>query len=277
MDSRTCHLSSEVDLLSPTESSIRTEFPLKLEEELRVRIAGRGGGEVIVEVVGEVDMLSPVESSIRTRFPLELEEELRARVAGRGGGEVMMEVVGEVDLPSPAESNIRTSFPLELEEELRARIAGRGGGEVVVEAIGEGVVEVASGQGLGQLKQGAQPLVPKMCARRRPGDLKALFVRNLRKVTDNGSFKGACAVRAAQIALVGDGQLERIGVLGQGGFGTVSAVRHPVLPGEFALKTLREVRSTFARSGNRYEERGREKDRQRSKSNRVECVASHPL
>ena len=114
-------------------------------------------------------------------------------------------------------------------------------------------MEVVSGHGRGQPEQDAETLVPSMCERRSPGDLKALLVRNLRKMTESGAFKGACAVRAAQIAILEDPcggpcQLEYVNVLGEGGFGTVSAVRHAVLPGEFALKTLREVRPTLARS-----------------------------
>lgn len=171
---------------------------------------------------------------------MELEEELID-----DGDSTTCHLSSGVDLLSPAENSIRTCFPLELEEELQARIAGRGGGEVVLEAVGEGPVEVVSGQGREQPEQGAQALVPRMCERMRPGDLKALFVRNLRKATDSVSCKGACAVRAAKIGLLEDSQLEDVDVLGEGGFGTVSAVRHAVLPGEFALKTLREVRTNL--------------------------------
>ena len=173
--------------------------------------------------------------------------------AESAGGSRTCRLSDGVELLSTVDSPVRTSFPSEVEEELRAKIAGRGGGEVVVESVGQGAVEVVSGHGRGQPEQEAETLVPSMCERRSPGDLKALFVRNLRKVTESGAFKGACAVRAAQIALLEDPcggpcQLEYVNVLGEGGFGTVSAVRHAVLPGEFALKTLREVRPTLARS-----------------------------
>jgi len=173
--------------------------------------------------------------------------------AESAGGSRACRLSDGVELLSTVDSLVRTSFPSEVEEELRARIAGRGGGEVVVESVGQGAVEVVSGHGRGQPEQEAETLVPSMCERRSPGDLKALLVRNLRKVTESGAFKGACAVRAAQIALLEDPcggpcQLEYVNVRGEGGFGTVSAVRHAVLPGEFALKTLREVRPTLARS-----------------------------
>ncbi|CAM9185989.1 unnamed protein product [Laminaria digitata] len=161
-----------------------------------------------------------------------------------------------VELLSPAESSIGNTFgtlaacvvryPMDLEEELRARIADRGGGEVVVEAGAGGAVEVVSGQERGPPEQRQEVLVPRMCQRRkRPGDLKNLFVRNLRKEKEKGAHQGAGAVSAAKVALLeepcgGPRQLEEVDVLGEGGFGTVSAVRHAVFPGEFALKTLRE-------------------------------------
>ena len=153
-----------------------------------------------------------------------------------------------VEMPLPAESNSICIFPMELEQELRARIAGRGRGEVVVEAVGDAAVAVVSGQGRRQPDTGANVLIPSMCERTKPGDLKTLFVRNLRKGNERGAFKGACAVRAAQIGLLEGRQLAVADVLGDGGFGTVWGVRHAVLPGEFALKKLREVRPTLAHS-----------------------------
>ena len=78
-----------------------------------------------------------------------------------------------------------------------------------------------------------------------PGDLRTLFLRNLLKAKRGEAFVCASAVRKAQIGLrhpeEGLGQLEVDGVLGDGSFGVITAVHHTVLPGEYALKTLKEV------------------------------------
>lgn len=251
--SRDCRLSNEFELLSPSEGSIAKtpgtsgaceDIPLDLPSP---RETNHGKESAAAVESGE-------EKDGAGVVPVESKE-----------GSAACRLSNAVELLSPLESSIgKTSetlaacvvrFPLELEEELRARIADRGGGEVVVEAVGGGAVEVVSGQGRGQGQPGQEQeealLVPRMCQRRtRPGDLKALFVRNLRMEKDNGAHKGAGAVSAAKVALLedpcgGPRQLEEVDVLGAGGFGTVSAVRHAVFPGEFALKTLREVRPTL--------------------------------
>lgn len=60
----------------------------------------------------------------------------------------------------------------------------------------------------------------------------------------------ACTVRYAQATLGGGdggdaGGFEEGNMLGEGGFGVVRAARHRILPGQFAVKKLREVRPSF--------------------------------
>lgn len=149
-----------------------------------------------------------------------------------------------VELMSPSGSTFASRYPPQLIQELRARIVSKGADEVVVvEGLREGVLEEARGRGCGEREQETKGLVPTSYGRR-PGDLKSLFVRALMKAHNDD------AVYVAQTALErpsgGPFQLKHLGVLGDGSFGTVSAVRHPVRQQKYALKTLREVRPTMA-------------------------------
>eukprot|EP00904_Undaria_pinnatifida_P000702 jgi/Undpi1/10632/HiC_scaffold_29.g13082.m1 len=149
--------------------------------------------------------------------------------------------------PQPVES-IVTCYAIGLIEELEAKIARRGDREVVVEGVGmvvgAGAVEGESRR-REQTDQDAKVLVPTTCERR-PGDLRALFLRNLAKVKEGGAIDGACKVTVAQNALVDLCQLEVVGPLGEGASGTVSAVCSAIVPGKFALKEVREGRGQRA-------------------------------
>ena len=69
-------------------------------------------------------------------------------------------------------------------------------------------------------------LVPTTCERR-PGDLRALFFRNLAKVEEGAAIDGVCKVPVAQNALEDLCQFEVVGPLGEGASGTLSGPTRP--------------------------------------------------
>lgn len=199
----------------------------------------------------ELELLSPAESSFveaTTTSEVELAQEL-GFAANKTSSSTLS--ASDVEFPPQPVESIVTCYPLELLEELAAKISGRGEGEVVVEgvgvAVGVGAVEGVAGWVRGQTGWEAKGLVPTMCERR-PGDLKALFLCNLVKVKEGHPIDCACTVCVAQMALEDLSQLEVVGPLGEGASGTVSAVCHSVVPGNFALKMVREVSLILARS-----------------------------
>ena len=130
-------------------------------------------------------------------------------------------------------------------EELEGNVVGRGKGKVTAEGVGAVIADKPQ-----QPEERKAVEVGGLVAairKIRPGDLKARFVRSLvqGERERGGAFDFTLAVRRAKIAVAppeeGVGQLEVEGVLGNGAFGVITAVRHTVLPGEFALKTLKEV------------------------------------
>jgi len=84
---------------------------------------------------------------------------------------------------------------------------------------------------------------------RKPGQLRDRFISSLReREVKEEDFGDVCiAVRMAQVALGGNGKeagvLQEGKVLGEGSFGVVKDARNSGLPGEYALKMLKEVRS----------------------------------
>ena len=78
-------------------------------------------------------------------------------------------------------------------------------------------------------------LVPTTCERR-PGDLRALFFRNLAKVEEGAAIDGVCKVPVAQNALEDLCQFEVVGPLGERASSTVSAVCSAIVPGKLLSK-----------------------------------------
>lgn len=137
-------------------------------------------------------------------------------------------------------------YPAPLMRELRARIACRGEGETAREGRERYTSE---GEPDGKQEE-AEPRVAGLALAIRtaaPGDARKMFLRNIHKIGYSTLCEGVSAVRRARLTLGGPdeqegGQLQVGSVLEGGTFGTVSRARHAVLPGEFAFKTLKEVR-----------------------------------
>ena len=81
---------------------------------------------------------------------------------------------------------------------------------------------------------------------RKPGQLRALLIENLRGKELGSLWHTCAALRTAKAALGGDGNhtgvLEEGTVLGEGSFGIVKEARNSSFAGEYALKMLKEVR-----------------------------------
>lgn len=80
----------------------------------------------------------------------------------------------------------------------------------------------------------------------KPGELRTLFIENLRQSKVGSTENLGCSVWQARVALDGrrkTGVLqEEADVLGEGGFGVVRGARHTIFPGKFAVKRLKQVR-----------------------------------
>lgn len=114
-----------------------------------------------------------------------------------------------------------------------------GGGE---HDSGNGVVHERTGSKATPEARGINDLVNRV----KPGELRAMFIANLRRCVTGSLESLSCSVRRAQVLLGGHREtgalVEEAMVLGDGGFGVVTSVRHTILPGDFALKRLKHVR-----------------------------------
>eukprot|EP00904_Undaria_pinnatifida_P000705 jgi/Undpi1/10635/HiC_scaffold_29.g13085.m1 len=199
-----------------------------------------------------LELVSPSGSSIveaTTTSEMELDQEAGRVELTADRTTATLSTSCDVEFPPQPVESIVTCYAMGLIEELEARIARRADGEVVVEGVGvvvgAGAVEGESRRRREQTEQEAKVLVPTTCERR-PGDLRALFLRNLAKVKEGGAIDGACKVAVAQNALEDLCQLKVVGPLGEGASGTVSAVCSAIVPGKFALKEVREGRGQRA-------------------------------
>ena len=233
--------------------------------------AGSGEGSTTCPSI-ILELLLPAGSSIveaTTTSEMELGQEAGRVEVTADRTTATLSTSCDVEFPPQPVESIVTCYAIGLIEELEAKIARRGDREVVVEGVGmvvgAGAVEGESRR-REQTDQDAKVLVPTTCERR-PGDLRALFLRNLAKVKEGGAIDGACKVTVAQNALVDLCQLEVVGPLGEGASGTVSAVCSAIVPGKFALKEVREVRLILTRSSKE------ERDRKSERSHRGKCVA----
>ena len=220
-----------------------------------------------------LELVSPAGSSIveaTTTSEMELDQEAGRVEVTADRTTATLPTSCDVEFPPQPVESIVTCYAVGLIEELEVKIARRGDGEVVVEGIGvvvgAGDVKGESRRRREQTEQEAKVLVPTTCERR-PGDLRALFLRNLAKIKEGGAIDGACKVTVAQNALEDLCQLEVVGPLGEGASGTVSAVYSAIVPGKFALKEVREVRLILTRSSKE------ERERKRERSHREKCVA----
>ncbi|CAN0110554.1 unnamed protein product [Ectocarpus fasciculatus] len=93
-----------------------------------------------------------------------------------------------------------------------------------------------------------------------PGQLRAAFISNVRQRRAVAVGEACALVQAARVALGGSGStggggggggsgsvLQEGGIIGQGSFGIVEGASHSFLPGEFAVKKLKEGASKNAR------------------------------
>eukprot|EP00904_Undaria_pinnatifida_P000697 jgi/Undpi1/10628/HiC_scaffold_29.g13078.m1 len=199
-----------------------------------------------------LELVSPAGSSIveaTTTSEIELDQEAGRVEVTADRTTATLSTSCDVEFPPQPVESIVTCYAVGLIEELEARIARRADGEVVVEGVGvvvgAGAVEGESRRRREQTEQEAKVLVPTTCERR-PGDLRALFLRNLAKIKEGGAIDGACKVAVAQNALEDLCQLKVVGPLGEGASGTVSAVCSAIVPGKFALKEVREGRGQRA-------------------------------
>eukprot|EP00904_Undaria_pinnatifida_P000693 jgi/Undpi1/10624/HiC_scaffold_29.g13074.m1 len=199
-----------------------------------------------------LELVSPAGSSIveaTTTSEMELDQEAGRVEVTADRTTATLSTSCDVEFPPQPVESIVTCYAVGLIEELEARIARRADGEVVVEGVGvvvgAGAVEGESRRRREQTEQEAKVLVPTTCERR-PGDLRALFLRNLAKIKEGGAIDGACKVAVAQNALEDLCQLKVVGPLGEGASGTVSAVCSAIVPGKFALKEVREGREQRA-------------------------------
>eukprot|EP00904_Undaria_pinnatifida_P000707 jgi/Undpi1/10637/HiC_scaffold_29.g13087.m1 len=199
-----------------------------------------------------LELVSPAGSSIveaTTTSEMELDQEAGRVEVTADRTTATLSTSCDVEFPPQPVESIVTCYAMGLIEELEARIARRADGEVVVEGVGvvvgAGAVEGESRRRREQTEQEAKVLVPTTCERR-PGDLRALFLRNLAKVKEGGAIDGACKVAVAKNALEDLCQLKVVGPLGEGASGTVSAVCSAIVPGKFALKEVREGRGQRA-------------------------------
>lgn len=121
-----------------------------------------------------------------------------------------------------------------------AEASSSGGGEHAVDSA-DGVDERT---GLKVATEAGR--IDAVVKRVQPGELRQLFISNLRRCMV-GTMEGlSSSVRKAQFALGGPRETgvleEEAGVLGEGGFGVVKGARHSVFPGKFALKRIDKVR-----------------------------------
>ncbi|CAM9436192.1 unnamed protein product [Ectocarpus sp. 8 AP-2014] len=103
-------------------------------------------------------------------------------------------------------------------------------------------IDVGHGD-FGRIVKGAQP-----------GVLRAAFITNVRQRRAVAVGEGCALVQAARVALGGSegcvgarSPLQEIGIIGEGSFGIVSGATHSFLPGEFAVKRLKEGADKNAR------------------------------
>ncbi|CAN0390832.1 unnamed protein product [Ectocarpus sp. 12 AP-2014] len=103
-------------------------------------------------------------------------------------------------------------------------------------------IDVGHGE-FGRIVTGAQP-----------GQLRAVFITNVRQRRAVAVGEACALVQAAGVALGGSegvvgerSPLQEIGIIGEGSFGIVSGATHSFLPGEFAVKRLKEGADKNAR------------------------------
>lgn len=81
------------------------------------------------------------------------------------------------------------------------------------------------------------------------GQLRSLLISNLRDREVGAAWHTCAELKMAKVAFGGHGNdadvLEEGMMLWEGSFGVVKEARNSVLPGEYALKMLKKVRSVF--------------------------------
>lgn len=252
-------------------------YPVTLEKELAMAVADRGGGDVCVEGVArgsekgnESPRLRGIEVCHWTKLSANVSGLSRAPSdqpskgpERRRGAAAMVEVgeKGKRSAPDVARKEYNTAkrpsygfhYPAGLLEQLATAVSKRQRQETRLEGVGrfrnEGTRE-GKEPAVAAVEEGVIASIEAL----KPGDLRQLFLGNLRKVECGGAFEVASDVGKARIFSCssqgegkreggwGSSRVEEEGtLLNDGAFGKVYIESYPVLPGEYTIKSPKKV------------------------------------